>query len=1067
MPHAPLDSVLCHARRLADEGALENMPDQYLLQCFAEDRDEAAFAQLVRRHGPMVLGICRRVLRDTHAADDVFQATFLALARRPRSIRNVSSLACWLHQVAHRIAKRECFTTARRRAHEFRSPIPAGGDPHDEMSWREMCEVLDAELRALPEMFRAPLVLCYLEGLTRDEAAQHLGWTAGAVKGRLERGREMLRHRLTRRGITVSAALLGILLTQGSTSGVTSSLAATTVRFARSFATGRTAGFPPSVALLADGVIRSLVVTRIKAIALAMLLVCAVAGVGVWMSGAAAKPAEPSGSQEPATRTADRVPSKEEGPETVRVDRFGDPLPVGTLARMGTASLRHGSSVYSVAFLPDGKHLLSAGDDGLARLWDMATAKEVRRFGTPRPMQPSHFHSWETNQSGSIAVALSPDGKTVATCDYDLGVRLWDAATGLEKGQVKALKSFSALAFSPDGKTLAAASPDGLVVLWDLGKGEETRRMDGRPDLLQEFGGKLDKPQMERLQLMIPAKMASHVLRPNGPLGGGYQGIWNERDVPHLAFSPDGKTLLVTTDDFRKLGVKLWDVAVGKELRHVQPGDNTFVASAAFSTDGKTVGWADGSGNVHLMETTTGRELCCFPGETLVEDQSRVMVDMSSGRSRSRFVFHPAGKTLITQAVGTQSLVVWDLETRKKLTRHGKALPAPSWPAGTGIVSPPGLAVSPDGKTLASAGDGNAITLFDLASGREIHSNGGHQAAVTAVRISSDGRTLISQSGDGSIRIWEVGNGKELRHVYLSDRAFMTALSSDGRMLVDARGDGKARLIDTATGKEKDINLAPMKGAVRLALSPDGKTLAVGGDSSPTVWLYDVTTRKETRILKPTGENDELPSRGGLVVPFRSSSPPIFSADGRLLASPGRGTLDIWDVVTGRRIGHFALPENRAVRSAVFTPDGQSIVLSLVGWLQQACNDPVIVPEDIEDESVVLWEIPSGKELRIYGRKPSQLKCRPFEGAPEGFSLPIPHTDPVLLAISPDGRMLAHSRGREVFVWDAVSGKEMGRLKGHQGAVLAGVFSPDSKTLTTTSSDTTALVWDLTALSRR
>jgi RNA polymerase sigma factor (sigma-70 family) len=270
MPHAPLDVVLGHVRWLAGKGSPEDTPDQYLLRRFADERDEAAFAQLVRRHGPMVLGVCRRVLHDPHAADDVFQATFLVLARRPKSIRNEASVGSWLYQVAYRLAKRVRFAAARRRAYELRSPVPTTADPQDEMSWREMCAILDAELQALPDTFRAPLVLCYLEGLTRDEAARQLGWTAGAVKGRLERGRDMLRRRLMRRGITVSAALLGTLLTQDAAAAVAGSLTAATVRCALSFVTRQTTGLAASVAVLADGVIRALLWSdRVNVLALA------------------------------------------------------------------------------------------------------------------------------------------------------------------------------------------------------------------------------------------------------------------------------------------------------------------------------------------------------------------------------------------------------------------------------------------------------------------------------------------------------------------------------------------------------------------------------------------------------------------------------------------------------------------------------------------------------------------------------------------------------------------------------------------------------------------------------
>jgi hypothetical protein len=142
--------------------------------------------------------------------------------------------------------------------------------------------VLDGELQALPAGFRAPLVLCYMEGKTRDEAAQQLGWSAGTVKSRLERGREKLRRRLARRGVTLSTALLGTLLTETTGSAVPAPLAAGVVRFAMSFGFGPAAGLPPSVALLAEGVLRARWLTHLKAISLVLLLTCVTAGTGAW-----------------------------------------------------------------------------------------------------------------------------------------------------------------------------------------------------------------------------------------------------------------------------------------------------------------------------------------------------------------------------------------------------------------------------------------------------------------------------------------------------------------------------------------------------------------------------------------------------------------------------------------------------------------------------------------------------------------------------------------------------------------------------------------------------------------
>src|SRR5262249_18111185 len=154
--------------------------------------------------------------------------------------------------------------------------------------------------------------------------------------------------------------------------------------------------------------------------------------------------------------------------------------------------------------------------------------------------------------------------------------------------------------------------------------------------------------------------------------------------------------------------------------------------------------------------------------------------------------------------------------------------------------------------------------------------------------------------------------------------------SADSYFVASASDDGKVHLTDTATGKELGTIPTSKDGALRLGVSPDGKTLAVGGPTNPTVWLYDIGTGKETKVLKPPSENDETLRKGkGLVVPFRSAPPPLFSPDGRLLAAPARGALEIWDVITGRHLRRFALPANHALRSAAFTPDGRSLALDI------------------------------------------------------------------------------------------------------------------------------------------
>src|SRR5207245_3463817 len=176
---------------------------------FTQEHEERAFAALVRRHGPLVLGVCRRVLRNWHDAEEAFQATFLVLARKAASIRKHESVGGWLHNVAYHAALKARAQAATRQLRERQSRVRPDcdsratryPDPLDELTGRELLAVMDEELQRLPERFRVPLVLCYLEGQTRDQAAQQLHWTLRTLERRLEAGKKLLGSRLARRGV--------------------------------------------------------------------------------------------------------------------------------------------------------------------------------------------------------------------------------------------------------------------------------------------------------------------------------------------------------------------------------------------------------------------------------------------------------------------------------------------------------------------------------------------------------------------------------------------------------------------------------------------------------------------------------------------------------------------------------------------------------------------------------------------------------------------------------------------------------------------------------------------------
>jgi RNA polymerase sigma factor (sigma-70 family) len=287
-----VDRVVQHLRRMLHGADGAVLPDAELLRCFAVARTEDAFALLLERHGPMILGVCRRILQNSADADDAFQATFFVLARQARRIRKPDSLAAWLHGIALRLALNMKRKAGKRREHEQHA-TPAGQQTATDPAWCELLAGLDEELQRLPAANRQPLLLCYLQGLTQQEAARQLGWPRGTLKRRLERGRELLKARLTRRGLTLSAALLATVPAANVLAlPVPVSLAGATVATACRFAAGGVVG--GKAAALAHGVIKTMFLTRLGRLTAVLLLVIIGSGVVVVAYSGARPPEQPA-----------------------------------------------------------------------------------------------------------------------------------------------------------------------------------------------------------------------------------------------------------------------------------------------------------------------------------------------------------------------------------------------------------------------------------------------------------------------------------------------------------------------------------------------------------------------------------------------------------------------------------------------------------------------------------------------------------------------------------------------------------------------------------------------------
>ncbi|MBL8792433.1 MAG: RNA polymerase sigma factor [Planctomycetia bacterium] len=282
MAGAAVAAVLQHIRRWVRRPPDDASTDGQLLERFTALGDEAAFAELVQRHGRLVYNVCLRILRDDHDAEDAFQAVFLVLARKAGSIRQRDSVASWLYGVAHRIAVRAKAQARHRSALPSESADMAQPDPADEAAWRELQPLLDDELARLPEKYKAPLLLCYFEGRSNEEAAQVLRWPSGTVKGRLARARELLRQRLEQRGLALPlGTVLACLSGQAMAASPPAELSAITVKATMSIVAGTAtpAGMVSAQALaLSQGELLTMFATKLK-LATAFVL-CA--GLTVW-----------------------------------------------------------------------------------------------------------------------------------------------------------------------------------------------------------------------------------------------------------------------------------------------------------------------------------------------------------------------------------------------------------------------------------------------------------------------------------------------------------------------------------------------------------------------------------------------------------------------------------------------------------------------------------------------------------------------------------------------------------------------------------------------------------------
>jgi WD40 repeat protein len=720
---------------------------------------------------------------------------------------------------------------------------------------------------------------------------------------------------------------------------------------------------PPSAGSAVTG-------TRLKA-GVALLLTAGLLAAGAGLLGHQEAPPQQPGAQPAPAAAGPARPDAAEG-NPVPVDRHGDPLPDGALLRFGTVRFRHSGGAHAIALSPDGKTLVTEGEDAV-RLWDAVTAKP----GPVLRLRGSH------QGAAQNLLAFSPDGQRLFFTQRG-GVAARDLATGQTDvvWPVRPATVIHSVHPSPDGRLLAVGTSEGALVV-ELASGRLLWRSRKRPTFLSSRDDRLLLNGPYSLALFAPdgklvainASDAPKVLLLQDPASG------EERRridlgalVVRLAFSPDGHQVAVTERDN---AVRVYDVGTGERLHSwtvklTDPSEN-YTSAVAFSPDGATLAAGATDNLIHRWDLRTGRELAPLRGHTWYV---------------LGLIFSADGRWLYS--------VGWDGAIRRWDTGTGqeKAI-VPG--AATGTV-----ARSPVGSLLAWEGEGGVLHFADAVTGKTVRTLPGNPAGFAHLAFSPDGSILAAGGNDLSLQLWEVATGKLLRqwswpkgkdpHTGVEDIAF----SPDGKTLATASFRGHEVLLwDVSTGAR--LARAPQEMVYGVVFTPDGQTLVSAGWDRGLRWWDVPGLRPRDAVV--------LPNEFGVAAPF--SDPRLHavacSPDGRLLATINLGGgVSVWDARDRKRLHSFQAVGGQC--NLTFSPDGQ--------WLSTGGYDG----------DVAVWEARSGQRVLKLAGHPARVFSVAF--GPDGRTLVTGSNDCTALVWDLRPRAEAGDDPDMAALWDALGGSD-------------------------------------------